>query len=521
MLNTIETIFRRLTEPDPAVQDLKQRHQAQLLAAIMLIMTPIGLVATVLPDLFLGNNIWWRNPEFLLMLGILGIVLIIYALSLTRYYGLVANIIVAMAVISVLIAAIPQTSAFDLQALFFLIVPVLLSSVFLSMKRTMVVTVLSVAGVLLFLLFADATGQQIISNALKFVAITSIIILLAAQSRDLLETDRQRELVESETRYRSLLEATFEGIVIHEDGIILEVNPSIERLFDSPRSEIIDRSVFDFITVESHAVVKQNMGTGAPFEVTALRQDGTQRFLEIVSKPQLYQGKSVQVIATRDITPQKLAQQHVNHSLQEKEVLLKEIHHRVKNNLQIISSLLNLQSGQVQDDVALDLLRDSQNRVRSMALIHEKLYQSPNLARIDFADYIRHLSRYLFQSYDAYAAGIGLEIEAEEAFLNIDTAVPCGLILNELVSNALKHGFGNGRSGQITIQLKADTHGRYRLIVADNGIGFPPHLDYRQASTLGLQLVNTLVGQLMGTFIVNHDTGTAITIAFDNKVSEK
>ena len=229
-----------------------------------------------------------------------------------------------------------------------------------------------------------------------------------------------------------------------------------------------------------------------------------------------------------EISERKSAETRIEASLQEKEILLKEIHHRVKNNLQIISSLLNLQSRQVQDGEALDVLRDSQHRVRSMALIHEKLYQSPNLARINFADYIRNLAGYLFQSYNVGGSGIELIIEAEEALLDIDTAVPCGLILNELVSNALKHGFRDGRSGQIIIQFQVDEqveggNGRrhYRLIVSDDGIGFPPYLDYRQTSTLGLQLVNTLVGQLEGSLMVHSNQGTSITVAFDDKLTKE
>jgi len=225
-------------------------------------------------------------------------------------------------------------------------------------------------------------------------------------------------------------------------------------------------------------------------------------------------GRLVRLQIAMDITERKLVEEQVKASLQEKEVLLKEIHHRVKNNLQVISSLLSLQSSYIEDRKFLGVLDDSQHRVRSMALIHEKLYQSANLAQIDFGDYIRELASYLLQSQDTHLRGITLNVQVTDTFLDIDTAVPCGLIINELVSNSLKHAFPKGQNGEIFIKMWAIDRQQVTLIVGDNGLGFPQELDFRETESLGLQLVNTLVEQLEGVIELGRNNGSRFTINF-------
>lgn len=219
-----------------------------------------------------------------------------------------------------------------------------------------------------------------------------------------------------------------------------------------------------------------------------------------------------------DITNEKEQESRLKESLTEKEVLLKEIHHRVKNNLQIISSLLNLQSGYIKDKHSLGMFKESQNRIKSMALVHEKLYQSKDLANIDFAGYIQSLAVNLFRSYGANQNGIIPKIRVDNVSLGIDTAIPCGLIINELVSNSLKYAFPNGRKGEIWIELYAENTGnesKYTLIVGDNGTGLPEGMDFRNTESLGLQLVNTLVSQIGGTIELNSDAaGTEFRIKF-------
>ncbi len=208
------------------------------------------------------------------------------------------------------------------------------------------------------------------------------------------------------------------------------------------------------------------------------------------------------------------AEEQLRASLREKEVLLQEIHHRVKNNLQVISSLLDLQSEQITDPATLAAFCESQNRVRTMAIIHEKLYQSPDLGQINFGQYIQELTDYLFRSYAADITQIDCDITVEDVFLGVDTAIPCGLIVNELLSNALKYAFPLGQHGRITIGFHAEPDGRLILSVSDTGIGIPAEFDLQTTESLGLQLVHMLVRQLNGTLTLNRNHGTAFTITF-------
>jgi two-component sensor histidine kinase len=237
--------------------------------------------------------------------------------------------------------------------------------------------------------------------------------------------------------------------------------------------------------------------------------------------------------AQAEIAERLRIEEQIKASLQEKEVLLKEIHHRVKNNLQVISSLLKLQSNSVQDPSALEMFKESQNRVRSMALIHERLYRSDDLAKIDFAGYVRNLAASLIRSYSAGSEPVSLRTDIHGVSLGIDTAIPCGLVINELISNALKYAFppgwhetqegnsqlsGNGnaisREAEIRVELRPDQDQQLTLVVADNGVGFPLDLDFRNTASLGMRLVNTLVGQLEGTLELCGGDGTKFKITF-------
>ena len=201
-------------------------------------------------------------------------------------------------------------------------------------------------------------------------------------------------------------------------------------------------------------------------------------------------------------------------ALKEKEILLREVYHRAKNNMQIISSLLSLQAGRIEDPVFRDILKQNQSRIRTMALVHERLYKSGDLSRIDFSSYVRSLATQLLAAAGPAAERIALDLDLAEVALNVNTAIPCGLILNELVLNALKHAFPDGRGGALKIAIRATGPGRYLLKVADDGVGFPGDLDFRKARTMGLEIVNTLVGQIEGAIELDRGGGTAFTIEF-------
>ena len=216
-----------------------------------------------------------------------------------------------------------------------------------------------------------------------------------------------------------------------------------------------------------------------------------------------------------DITERKHAEEQLKESLREKEILLREIHHRVKNNMQVISSLLMLQEELSEDEKVIEMLKDSQNRIISMALIHEKLYRSENFSRIDLKEYIDDLVSGLFQSYGISEDKVALNINAENVLLGIDSAIPCGLIINELVSNSLKHAFPEDESGEINILIHSTDEDMIELSIGDNGIGIPEDLDFRRTESLGLRIVNVLVeNQLHGEITLNRDRGTKFRIKF-------
>ncbi|MCW3084957.1 MAG: domain S-box [Bacteroidetes bacterium] len=223
-----------------------------------------------------------------------------------------------------------------------------------------------------------------------------------------------------------------------------------------------------------------------------------------------------------DVTEKKFAEEKIRQSLKEKEVLLKEVHHRVKNNLQVISSILNLQSSYVKDPGTLNILKESQNRIKSMAFIHESLYQTKDFSSINFSEYVVNLSQNLIQSYSNFENEIKLNLDIQNVFLNLDLAIPCGLIINEIISNALKYAFVDKKDDcEITIQMVLKDESLV-LFIADNGIGLPKEIDYRNTQSLGLQLVVTLTDQLNGNIEMNSDNGTKYTIIFkQNQVKNR
>jgi len=239
----------------------------------------------------------------------------------------------------------------------------------------------------------------------------------------------------------------------------------------------------------------------------------TRNYLTVIQKYQ--QGKAAVSVGI-DITERQQAETQIKTSLKEKEVLLKEIHHRVKNNLQIVSSLLKLQSKYIKDEVIMALFNESHNRIRSMALIHEKLYQSQNLVQINVYEYIPELVNNLFRSYNIYTSRISLKLEIDDIYLDIDTAIPCGLIINELISNCLKYAFQVSLNGEIAIKYQLLNNNYVLIEVTDNGIGLPENFSIENSASLGLKLVSNLTDQINGKLEVNSEVnqGTTFKIIF-------
>ena len=332
-------------------------------------------------------------------------------------------------------------------------------------------------------------------------------------------------LKESEMRLQRLFESAPDAIlVVNSEGRIKRVNTVAERMFSYNRDELLGQPIemlipekFRELHLDHRAKyhAKQSlreMGTG--LDVYAERKDGSTFPVSVMLSP-LSQDEAGDVIAiAHDITERKQAEEKISQSLVEKESLLKEIHHRVKNNMQVISSLLSLQSGYVTDPEALRTFEESQQRVQAMALIHEKLYLTQDLSKIDFAEYINDLATSIFATYSVNTEAVALKINADRAFLKVHSAIPCSLIINELVTNSIKYAFPNGKQGEIYIGFHKETDGKHILTIGDNGVGLPADLDIETADSLGLRLVNILVSQLEGSLEMNNDYGAEFKISF-------
>jgi two-component sensor histidine kinase len=216
----------------------------------------------------------------------------------------------------------------------------------------------------------------------------------------------------------------------------------------------------------------------------------------------------------RELVERRRAEERVRASLQEKEVLLREVHHRVKNNLQVVSGLLSLQVEYVEDPQVAEILKDSQDRIRAMAMIHEKLLLVPTLARVELKEYIEDLTKRLGQSYHADVRGIQLTVTGESVHVGLDTAVPCALILTELITNAFKHAFTPQQRGHVWIDLRRKDQSLVALNVRDDGAGLPAAVDVNTTGSLGLLLVQTLVQQLGGEIEAQGGQGTTFRITF-------
>jgi PAS domain S-box-containing protein len=341
-----------------------------------------------------------------------------------------------------------------------------------------------------------------------------------------------------EKRFRQVVESTPNALImVNHSGLIEMVNVQAERLFGYRRDELLGRAIESLMPGRFRAnhpeLRSQFFGNlesrpmGAGRDLYALRKDGTEVPVEIGLNPITTEEGEMVLSAIVDISDRKQKEERIQSTLQEKDALLREkdillaeIHHRVKNNLQVVDSLLGLQSARVTDQVALDLLRDSQNRIRSMALIHQSLYQSKDFAEVNFTQLLDTLVPELTSSYGIDPERIRVSVSMAAVDLPINSAVPCGLIVNELMSNALKHAFPNGRRGRIELDLAseaADGENYVVLTFADNGVGIPAQIDLDNPVTLGLQLLPLLANQLRGTLRIERADPTRFTLRFPNR----
>ena len=328
-------------------------------------------------------------------------------------------------------------------------------------------------------------------------------------------SDRKR----LEERFRQVVEwAPNAMVMVNRDGVVEMVNAQAERVFGYARAELLGQPVEMLVPERfrgGHAGMRRSFFTeprsrpmGAGRDLYALRKDGSEFPVEIGLNPiETDQGTMV-LSAIVDISDRKQKEEHIIQALKEKEVLLGEIHHRVKNNLQIVHSLLELQLTRTSDPVVVGMLRDGQSRIYSMALIHQTLYQSKDFARVDFDSFLKSLVSNLTTSYGAEPNRIAVSMDVTDVLLPINVAVPCGLVVNELISNALKHAFPRGQSGEVIVTLREEPDEQVVLCVSDNGVGIPDGLDIAQTATLGLQLVWLLADQLRADVTIQRSNPT-------------
>jgi PAS domain S-box-containing protein len=368
------------------------------------------------------------------------------------------------------------------------------------------------------------------SEEIQFAASIADQVSLAFETAERMRV--QETLFDSEAKFRTIIEQLADGFVlIDADGTIIECNHAQELISGMPRDRILGQRVWTITSAaapvrsRSEAMTRKlkaavlsaiaDSGSpifGSPREFAYVRADGTEGFLQQVLFPIRFTDGNRIGAVSRDVTERRRTEEKIRASLAEKVLMLKEIHHRVKNNLQVISSLLSLQSGSIKDPRDLALFKESEDRIRSMALIHEKLYQSSDFSRVDFRQYLESLVGYLFRSYRV--ADVRYEMEIDDIHLGINAAIPCGLVLNELLTNALKHAFPHGRGGVILLRLSRLEGDRARLTVRDDGIGLPEGFDPEKSQSLGMHLTRILAQQLDGTLRHRNEGGAVFEMEF-------
>lgn len=364
-------------------------------------------------------------------------------------------------------------------------------------------------------------------------------------------SEKKLELGGDFTHY--IIDTVGQSLIVTREGWRFEyVNPAFAKLVGCSTEDLIGKSMDDLIHHEDMGILndarkKRLAGETTTYEVRLVRSDGQVVYVQITGAPRWQEGKVVgSITIITDLTDHYIAEQErriyertaelartneillaeivkrrreeeiLNMSLKEKEVLLREIHHKVKNNLQLISCLLYVQSKKAVDERPQDILQDFQDRVKSMAMVHEKLSRSRNLAKINLAEYVKSLIDNLFRSYNVSTDRIALNFDVDNIMIGVDTAVSCGFVINEVVSNSIKHAFPGGRKGEINIEFHSDDEKSFRMVIRDNGIGFKT--DLAKSHTLGLQLVSAVMEHIDGSIKLDSSGGTRLEIAFREPV---
>ncbi len=353
---------------------------------------------------------------------------------------------------------------------------------------------------------------------------------VAKRTEQLEETNRRLEAeVElrksAEERFRRAVEYAPNGMIMtSSSGAIELVNKQTEHIFGYSRSELLGQSIEMLVPdqfKEHHPALRTSffkrpdsrpMGEGR--DLNGLKKNGKEVPIEIALNPIPTESEIMVLAAIVDISDRKQKENAIQASLREKTTLLAEVHHRVKNNLQLIHSLLDLQASQTGDPRVVEILTSSILRIKSMSIIHQALYQTDTFAEVELSEVLHNLIQVIASSYNVNNQQINLSVDVESVTLPLTQAIPCGLIVNELMTNVYKYAFPDGRPGEASVQLVLDENKKAKLTITDNGVGLSPEVDLENLSTLGLELVSVLTSQIDGTLSVNRCNPTLFTVEF-------
>jgi len=332
--------------------------------------------------------------------------------------------------------------------------------------------------------------------------------------------DHECKLIESEKRYRMIFENANDGIIIHDtEGNIFDVNKNMYTRLGYSKDEMFKMRLADLVSPEYAVKIEDRTKDlekdgVAIFESGDRRKDGSILPVEVSARTIEYKGQKAILSVVREITQRKMAEDLIKSTLEEKDILLQEIQNQVKRNIQALSVILKYQSRKTRDRDTSQSLKNMNERLESFAKIYEKFYQYKNYSRIDFSSFVKWQTKRLFSQHKTGITNVLLKREVENIYLGIHHAIPCGLIIQELVSNSLNHAFPEGREGEIVVRMQQKKNGSTRLIIKDNGIGLPSGMDLFNKKAVGLRLVKDFVKQIDGTIHSNPSHGIQFTISF-------
>jgi len=392
-------------------------------------------------------------------------------------------------------------------------IPILVAAYWFPKKAILFAVIIGVINIFIVYVYSYPS----ILNLTYTTATASFYVLIALT---IITSSVTQKMKAQAARYHDIFNHSDIGIFLAEmkddNFSIIEVNSKGLEILGCSPEQLIGKSIAAVISeIQSRQSMMEQIRANQRFLITESilnRKDGT-KIPVLISGAQM--PDSMIVLNIMDITNEKKVEEQLQRSLTEKEILLREVHHRVKNNMQVISGLIELQSMQISDPELNRLFQENINRIKTMALIHESLYRSNDYSRIDFSSYLNELISFLLASYGRSSDEISVDIQLDVTQISLDLAIPCGLIANELISNCLKHAFPLGRRGVITIRLvKAGTN-EYEFIVSDDGIGFPPEIDFKTVKSFGLSLIKGLAThQMRGTLELRQGAGTTFVIRF-------